>query len=153
MGMNTNFDEVLLFLSSSEPEPELEAARIGNALSLLKSALGEKSWVGLYLSTPTRLVLGPFQGTHACEVIAFGKGVVGTSYSQKKTIAVEDVSTFPGYICCDASAKSEICVPMIKGNRVVAILDVDLPILHEFDEKEIAAYEKIAAELTRFLQN
>ncbi len=151
--MRNALSDVLLFLKTTGDEPELRLAHLGNALAVLKSALGEKSWVGLYLPTPTRLLLGPFQGTHACEVIAFGKGVVGTSFSKDETIAVEDVSAFPGYICCDATAKSEICVPVHKENKTVAILDIDLPDYHSFDEEEIACYEKIAAELSRFLQN
>ena len=149
--MTFDLSEVFLFLETSQPEPELKQARLGNALALLKSALGEKSWVGLYMATPTRLLLGSFQGTHACEIIAFGKGVVGACYGRNETIAVEDVSAFPGYICCDESAKSEICVPIRKGNKVLAILDIDLPELHKFNAKEIKDFGKVAANLALFI--
>ena len=149
--MSFDLSEVFLFLETSQPEPELKQARLGNALALLKSALGEKSWVGLYMATPTRLLLGSFQGTHACEIIAFGKGVVGACYERDETVAVADVTAFPGYICCDESAKSEICVPIRKGNEVVAILDIDLSELHKFSEKEMEDFEKVAAKLALFI--
>ncbi len=149
--MLSDLSDILLFLDTCEDEPELKQAHLGNTLALLKSALGESSWVGLYLATPTRLLLGPFQGTHACEIIQFGKGVVGTCYSEDKTITVEDVSAFPGYICCDASAKSEICIPVHKDGKVAAILDIDLPDYHMWVQDEIAILEIIATYLPRFL--
>ena len=151
IGMIESLNDVLLFLESTPDEEGLKQAHLGNALSTMHVALGEKSWVGLYLATPTRLILGPFQGTPACEIIAFGKGVVGTSYSKADTIAVEDVSNFPGYICCDASAKSEICLPVLAGDKTLAILDIDLPDLHNWKEEEIEILKKIAANLARFL--
>ena len=149
--MLERLDETILFLETCDDDPSLKQAHLGNALASIKAATGSGSWVGLYMATPTRLVLGPFQGTHACEVIGFGKGVVGTCFAQNKTIAVEDVSLFPGYICCDASAKSEICVPIVRGETILAILDIDLDEVHRFDENEIERFEKIAAYLPRFL--
>ena len=148
--MLDKLDEAILFLKTCDDDSRLKQAHLGNALAAIKAATGELSWVGLYLATTTDLVLGPFQGTHACEIIKFGKGVVGNCFSQGKTIAVEDVSLFPGYICCDASAKSEICVPVYKGKDIVAVLDIDLPILHRFSQEEIEKFEKIAAYLPRF---
>ena len=149
--MIESLKDVLLFLESTPDEPELKQAHLGNALSSMHVALGEKSWVGLYLATPTRLILGPFQGTPACEVIAFGKGVVGTSYSQEDVVAVNDVSEFPGYICCDAAAKSEICLPMYVSGKIAAILDIDLPDLHDWQQEEIDILKKIATYLARFI--
>ncbi len=149
--MIERLNDVLLFLESTPDEPELKQAHLGNALSSMHVALGEKSWVGLYLVTPARLILGPFQGTPACEVIAFGKGVVGTSYSQEDVIAVNDVSKFPGYICCDAAAKSEICIPMYVSGKIAAILDIDLPDLHDWQQEEIDILKKIATYLARFI--
>ena len=149
--MLEKLDEAILFLKTCDDETRLKQAHLGNALAAIKTATGENSWVGLYLATPTDLILGPFQGTHACEVIAFGKGVVGACFSQDKTIAVEDVSLFPGYICCDASAKSEICIPLRQEGRAIAVLDIDLPFLHRFTSEETKKLEEIAAYLPHFL--
>ena len=148
--LTQDLESVVLGIDAFDDEIELSAAHLHNALSLLHQVLGEGSWVGLYLATPTRLILGPFQGTPACEKIAFGKGVVGECYSSEKTITVKDVTKRANYICCDAAAKSEICVPMKKDGRLVAVLDVDLPYVHECADKEIVAFEKIAAKLLRF---
>jgi len=143
MEMNLDSDIVLSLKALDDQDPTLAKAHLGNALSLLKGSLPEKSWVGLYLFENGRLILGSFQGTPACEVIQIGKGVVGTCYQKGKTIFVKDVATFPGYICCDATAASEICVPIVKDGQIVAILDIDRPDHHDF-ESEVATYESIA---------
>ena len=131
-------------------DPRLCLAHLGNALSLIKVSLPPNSWVGIYRDDGKALILDAFQGTPACEEIAYGKGVVGSCFVQQATIAVKDVSTFPGYICCDAAAKSEICVPIKRQDKVIAILDIDRPDIHDFgNEKE--EFEAIAELLLNWL--
>lgn len=66
----------------------------------------------------TRLLLGPFMGRVACQVIQVGKGVCGAAADRKKTVLVDDVDSFPGHIACDGDSKSEIVVPILVGNKV-----------------------------------
>lgn len=129
-----------------DQEKALNLAHLGNALSLLKKSLPQDSWAGVYLVGEGRLVLGPFQGTPACEIIAFGKGMVGSAYEQKKTLFIDDVANFPGYICCDASAQSELCSPILKNEKIVAILDIDRPDHHDF-KNDVPFYEEVAKTL------
>lgn len=131
-------------------DPGLKRSHLGNALSFLKSHLPENSWVGLYVDDGFRLILDAFQGTMACERIAYGKGVVGTCFQKGETIHVSDVSTFPGYICCDAAAKSEICIPLKRHGHIIAILDIDRPDIHDFSS-EVEFYEEVGAILTQWL--
>lgn len=151
MNLTEELQSVLLSVQAMDDKPELQLPHLYNALSLLHVTLGEGSWVGLYCSTGSELLLGPFQGTPACERIAFGKGVVGTCFSHDETIAVPDVHQFPGYICCDEAAASEICVPMKKEDKLIAILDIDLPYPHEFVNDEIKAFEDVARAMSQFL--
>ncbi len=137
-------------VSSFSPDEELGLAHLGNGLSEVHKVLGEGSWIGFYLPKKRGLLLGAFQGTPACEVIAYGKGVVGESYAKDATVIVEDVTKHPGYICCDSAAMSEICVPIHKDGSIIAILDIDLPYRHDFTE-EIPAFEKLAAAFTKLL--
>jgi len=89
------------------------------------------------------LVLGPFQGPVACTRIRKGKGVCGTSWAKAATLIVPDVEQFPGHIACSSLSKSEIVVPVIKNNEVVAVLDVDSSALNEFDETDQQYLEQI----------
>lgn len=106
-------------------------AKMLNSLSIVKDALGEGCWVGLYVyqETESILNLGPFQGSPACESIKPGKGIVGISYAAKRPMYVPDVSKFPGYISCDSRVKSEAVFPLVYQDQVIAIFDVDSPII------------------------
>jgi GAF domain-containing protein len=101
-------------------------------------------WVGFYLVQQDELVLGPFQGPVACTRIAKGKGVCGAAWEKSQTIVVSDVHQFPGHIACSSQSKSEIVVPIIKDNRVVAVLDADSEFLHYFDETDALYLQKVA---------
>ncbi|KAK8042208.1 GAF domain-like protein [Apiospora rasikravindrae] len=96
-----------------------------------------------------RLILGPFQGKVACQTIWFGRGVCGAAASTKTTQLVQNVDEFPGHIACDGDSKSEIVVPIVVDDKVVAIIDVDCACLEGFDEIDQAALEKLAALLAR----
>lgn len=113
-------------------EPDL-IANLANVAAALKEAF-DFFWVGFYIVKNDQLVLGPFQGPIACTRIGYGKGVCGTSWKESRTIIVEDVNQFPGHIACSSLSQSEIVVPIIKNNQVVAILDVDSQYLSHFDE-------------------
>lgn len=100
-------------------------------------------WTGFYRVIDNELVLGPFQGPIACTRIAYGRGVCGTAWKEKKTIVVEDVHQFPGHIACSSASKSEIVVPIFKNNQVVAVLDIDSEKLATFDNIDKEWLEKL----------
>lgn len=108
-------------------------ANLGNVSAALKEAF-QFFWVGFYIVKNNELVLGPFQGPIACTRIAYGKGVCGTSWKENKAIIVDDVNQFPGHIACSSFSQSEIVIPIVRNNEVVAVLDVDSEHLNHFDE-------------------
>jgi len=91
-------------------------------------------WTGFYLVKTDELVLGPFQGPIACTRIQLGKGVCGSAWKERKTLVVKNVDEFPGHIACSSDSKSEIVVPILKNEKVLAVLDVDSNEIATFDE-------------------
>ena len=118
-------------------------SNLSNVSSILNQ-LPNINWCGFYLVSGNRLILGPFQGEVACTVIPFDKGVCGYTYSTKKTIIVDDVNTFAGHIACSTRSKSEIVTPIIKNNKVVAVIDIDSPIYNRFTKDDQKLLEEIA---------
>lgn len=110
-------------------------ANLGNFAAALHFQFNHL-WTGFYLVDGDELVLGPFQGSVACTRIKKGKGVCGSSWEQKKAITVPDVDAFPGHIACSSLSKSEIVIPIISNNQVVAVLDIDSSELGAFDETD-----------------
>ncbi len=118
--------------------PQIEALTAGEPdvvanLSNIAAALRQTMnffWVGFYSQ---ELVLGPFQGPIACTRIAFGKGVCGACWKEKKVMLVPNVEEFPGHIACSSDSKSEIVLPAFKNGEVALVLDVDSDQLNDFD--------------------
>jgi GAF domain-containing protein len=122
-------------------EPDL-IANLANITGALKEQFGWL-WVGFYVVKNGELVLGPFQGPVACTRIRKGKGVCGASWERAETLIVPDVEKFPGHIACSSLSKSEIVVPIIRNNEVIAVLDVDSASLNEYDTTDKQYLEKI----------
>lgn len=101
-------------------------------------------WTGFYRVVGKELVLGPFQGPLACSRIAYGRGVCGTAWSTGQTQVVPDVEQFPGHIACSSLSRSEIVVPVRRGEDIVAVLDIDSEDLATFDNTDREWLEKIA---------
>ncbi|MBQ6069132.1 MAG: peptide-methionine (S)-S-oxide reductase MsrA [Bacteroidales bacterium] len=90
-------------------------------------------WTGFYRVVGDELLLGPFQGPVACMHIAYGRGVCGSAWQQRRTLVVPDVEAFPGHIACSAASRSEIVVPLQVDGNVVAVLDIDSQHYATFD--------------------
>ncbi|WP_077342806.1 GAF domain-containing protein [Pseudocolwellia agarivorans] len=118
-------------------------ANMANISALLFESLSDVNWVGFYRVLSDELVLGPFQGKVACIRIPLNKGVCGSAAGKAKTIRVANVHDFSGHIACDANSNSEIVVPLIINDKVVAVLDIDSPIYERFDEDDQTGLENI----------
>jgi GAF domain-containing protein len=125
-------------------------ANAANTAALLFDALPDINWAGFYFlrareGLEGELVVGPFQGKPACVRIPLGKGVCGTAAATRKTLVVRDVHEFPGHIACDAASQSEIVVPLVKGDTLLGVLDIDSPLLARFDDADRRGIERLAA--------
>lgn len=119
-------------------------ANLANAAALIYHALPDLNWAGFYLYKQGMLVLGPFQGMPACVRIPLGRGVCGAAARERRTQVVPDVHAFPGHIACDAASRSEIVVPLVDGERLLGVLDVDSPLPGRFDEGDREGLEALA---------
>ena len=126
-------------------------ANSANMAAILFQTLPDVNWAGFYLLRDGELVLGPFQGRVACVRIPIGRGVCGTAAARRETIVVADVHAFPGHIACDAASRSEIVVPLIQGDRLLGVLDIDSPTPGRFSANDQALCEAAAALLIRSL--
>jgi len=132
-------------VTAGEPDA---IANMANVASLLWQYLPDLNWAGFYRNVGDELVLGPFQGKAACIRIPFGKGVCGAAAATRETQLVADVHAFPGHIACDAASRAELVVPIVSGDRVIAVIDLDSPEPSRFDEEDAAGLEQIARLLT-----
>ncbi len=119
--------------------------------AMLHHAFGHL-WTGFYrvVQPDTLLRVGPYQGSLGCQDIAFGRGVCGTAAAERRTVVVPDVHAFPGHIACDARSHSEIVVPVFDAQgALMAVLDIDSPVLNAFGDADMAGLERLVAWFTR----
>jgi GAF domain-containing protein len=127
-------------------------ANLANIAAVLREALGF-FWVGFYIAKDGELVLGPFQGTVACTRIAFDSGVCGHAFTTRETIIVPNVDEFPGHIACSSASKSEIVVPIFKGDEVFGVLDVDSDRLDDFSAVDEIGLKEIVHVIERSIRS
>lgn len=119
-------------------------ARMANVAAMIHQTFGFW-WTGFYRVVGEELVLGPFQGPLACMRIRYGRGVCGTAWKERRTVIVQDVEQFPGHIACSSASRSEIVVPLMRADEVVAVLDIDSEKLATFDEEDRHWLEQIVS--------
>lgn len=127
---------------------EGETDRVANAANLtalIFQSLPDVNWAGFYFFDGRDLVVGPFQGKPACVRIPIGKGVCGTAAESRQSQLVDDVNTFAGHIACDPDSRSEVVVPLYRGDELIGVLDVDSPVPSRFDADDLRGLESLAA--------
>ena len=135
-------NEQLSYLLEGEPNV---LANLSNASALLKTSFPNTVFAGFYLFDGNELILGPFQGGVSCVRIALGKGVCEESAASRQTVIVGDVKTYPNYISCDSSARSEIVVPMVKEGRLLGVLDLDSSLVDDYDDLDLKYLEEFVS--------
>lgn len=128
-------------VTAGEPDA---VANMANVAALIWQAIPDLNWAGFYRFDGRELVLGPFQGKAACIRIALDQGVCGAAARTRATQRVDDVHAFPGHIACDADSRSELVVPILVGDRLIAVIDLDSPLPGRFTAADQAGCEALA---------
>lgn len=128
-----------------------EISILANTSAFILQNFQDISWAGFYLFKNNELILGPFQGKIACTNIPLDKGVCGKAASTRKTVIVEDVHQFAGHIACDSESNSEIVIPLIKGNQLYGVLDLDSTSFSRFSKEDQIIFEEISEILVQHL--
>jgi GAF domain-containing protein len=144
------YDQLAAQLSSLLAGERDLIANAANFSSLIFYSLPDLNWAGFYFLQNDELLLGPFQGRPACVRIAMGQGLCGTAAAKRATTIVPDVHEFPGHIACDSTSNSEIVVPLMKGEQLIGVLDLDSPVLGRFDDEDAAGLETLVRILLSF---
>src|SRR6476646_3345768 len=116
------------------------------AVQTLEREVPDYTWVGIYLLDGNELVLGPFVGRPSPHTrIPLGRGICGAAAAEKTTIVVDDVSADSRYLACSIETKSEIVVPIMRGNEVLGEIDIDSDRTAAFGPRDRELLEPIAA--------
>ena len=119
---------------------------------LLKTGVPHYTWVGVYLLAGDELVLGPYLGAPSPHTrIPLGRGICGAAATEKQTIVVDDVHSDERYLACSLETRSEIVVPVMRGDRVLGEIDIDSDRPAAFGDDDRRLLEAAAAILAEKL--
>ena len=114
------------------------------------------NWVGFYLadpSLPRTLVLGPYVGSFVpLERITFGAGLCGTAAATLKTVVVNNVAADLRYVSRADLVKSEMVVPVVVREKLVAEIDVESYFAGTFTQQDQQFVESCVALVSRFME-
>ena len=150
--MRVDYSELGRALSALMEGVPYRESNLANASALLWQMLPEINWVGFYERVGDKLILGPFQGKPACIEIPMGRGVCGTAARQRRTVRVANVHEFPGHIACDSASNSEIVLPLMNGQILWGVLDIDSPVPDRFTQEDEQGLARIAAILSGMIR-
>jgi len=130
--------------------PSLQAA-MATICAVLQAKMPHHFWTGFYfVAGEDELHVGPYQGPVACQVLK-GAGVCLHAAKTRIPIAVPNVDAFPGHIACDARSKSEIVIPVLREDAVVAVLDIDSNQPEQFSTEDVEPLQRILSLLAPFV--
>ena len=111
----------------------------------LKESFPHYTGVYIYLLDGETLVLGPFRGRPTEHTrIPIGAGICGRAARVKETVTVDDVTADAEYIACSLETRSEIVVPILRGDRVYGEIDIDSDVPTAFSAQDRNFLEEVA---------
>lgn len=141
-------NEVLVAIAAA---PDAGAA-LTETVRLLKARRPHYTWAGIYLLEGGELVLGPYRGKPTPHTrIPIGRGICGAAASEKATITVDDVNSDPRYLACSLETRSEIVVPIMRGETVLGEIDIDSDVAAAFGFEDRELLERVALALAQRL--
>lgn len=136
-------EAVPVLLAAVAGETDLVAIQATLAC-LLWEVMAQANWCGFYRRIgPTTLAVGPYQGTLGCLRIDFSRGVCGAAARTRTVQLVDDVHAFPDHIACDSRSLSEVVIPVVQRGELIAVLDIDSPMLAAFSKREAEILERL----------
>ena len=143
---NGRYQRIYEQLQGLLAKPGNSLSRMATVAAVLSNKIDYFFWTGFYLLDDGELIVGPYQGPVACQLLEKDTGVCWAGINQGKAIIVPDVHKFPGHIACDSRSNSEIVVPLRNRNgQIIGVFDVDSKDFNSFDETDQIWLEKIVS--------
>lgn len=130
---NSRYQRIYTQAEELLKKSENTLAHMATLIALLHHKMDDFFWTGFYLHQDGQLIVGPYQGSVACQILTPCQGVCWAAVERRAAVVVPDVHQFPGHIACDSRSNSEITVPLFRNGEVIAVLDVDSKSFNTFD--------------------
>ncbi len=126
-----------------------------NIVEILKISYGY-TYISIYLLDGETLHLGAQLGYPdelVIKAIPITSGVIGRTARTKETQFILDVNNDPAFMRASYEVKSEICVPLLKHDHILGVLNVESKEENPLDENDLNLLDAIAGPLAVAIDN
>ena len=96
---------------------------------------------------------GPEEAALRAPRLRVGEGLVGRAAAARTVVWAPDVAREEGYVPSIPDTRSELAVPLVVGERVVGVLDVQSPEAGAFREDHVRLLSALSGQLAMALEN
>jgi len=85
--------------------------------------------------------------------VPLGKGITGAAAQSREVVRVHDTAKDPRYIASHADIRSEVAVPLILQDRVVAVMDLESDRVGHFTDDHVRTLSLLAPQVASSVEN
>ncbi len=85
--------------------------------------------------------------------VGFNQGIVGAAAAAREVIVVPDVTKDPRYVPAGPETRSEMAVPLVLGERVIGVVDLESPQVGYFTAGHVRILSTLAPEIAIAIEN
>lgn len=85
--------------------------------------------------------------------VPYGAGVTGAVYGTGEPVVVQSIESFPGYLAGSTETRSEMAVPLKRGDVVIGVLDVERTEPNAFSASDLTILTLFASQAAIAIEN
>lgn len=85
--------------------------------------------------------------------IPLGEGIIGVAAIERRPVRIDNVLTDPRYIATESQTRSELALPIVFGERLIGVLNLEADQLAAFDENDQEIMAALANNLGAIISN
>jgi diguanylate cyclase (GGDEF)-like protein len=113
--------------------------------------------LGLYDPVAGLITIYPLHGVEVAQLtysqIPVDQGIMGWVVHHGEAVNSGDVRGDPRYLACTAGTRSEVCVPLRAGDKIIGALNVESPRPHAFTDADVRFLTTLASHMAVMLDN
>ncbi|HEX5167210.1 MAG TPA: HD domain-containing phosphohydrolase [Thermomicrobiales bacterium] len=84
--------------------------------------------------------------------LSIKRGIIGRVARERKAVFIRDVRDDPDYISIDPAVVSEICVPILRDDRIIGVIDVEADETQPLEERDLSFLRSLATQLAGLIE-
>ncbi|MDQ3549757.1 MAG: diguanylate cyclase, partial [Chloroflexota bacterium] len=84
--------------------------------------------------------------------LSIKRGIIGRVARERRAVFVRDVASDPDYLGIDPDIVSEICVPILRGDRIIGVIDIEADEDHPLEDRDLNFLRSLASQLAGLIE-